>query len=74
MRTKRRYLLVCAVLMLTGMRDPFRPPDDRCAIGLLSQWRYHGMVNGRYIVGMVADEKSTGGVSGKTNDCLPDGE
>ncbi|MGG5835607.1 HofP DNA utilization family protein [Huaxiibacter chinensis] len=55
MRTKRRYLLVCAVLMLTGMRDPFRPPDDRCAIGQLHQWRYHGMVNGRHIVGMVED-------------------
>lgn len=31
---------------LTGMRDPFRPPDDPCAIGELAQWRYRGMVGG----------------------------
>jgi hypothetical protein len=35
------------VLLLTGMRDPFRPPDDPCAIGELAQWRYRGMVAGQ---------------------------
>jgi hypothetical protein len=43
MRNSAR-LLVCSVLLLTGMRDPFRPPDDPCAIGELAQWRYRGMV------------------------------
>lgn len=39
MRNSARCLLVCSVLLLTGMRDPFRPPDDPCAIGELAQWR-----------------------------------
>ncbi|WP_430614643.1 HofP DNA utilization family protein [Acinetobacter baumannii] len=26
------------------MRDPFKPPEDRCRISELSQWRFQGMV------------------------------
>ncbi|WP_368544229.1 HofP DNA utilization family protein [Enterobacter soli] len=45
MHTSLRYLIVGSVLLLTGMRDPFHPPPDRCAAGQLAQWRYHGSVN-----------------------------
>ena len=37
MRNSAKCLLVCSVLLLTGMRDPFRPPDDPCATGELAQ-------------------------------------
>ena len=42
MRTSARCLLVSCALLVTGMRDPFRPPDDPCAVGQLAQWHYHG--------------------------------
>ena len=42
MRNSARCLLVCSVLLLTGMRDPFRPPDDPCAIGELAQAWWKG--------------------------------
>lgn len=54
MRNSLRYLLVCSVLLLTGMRDPFHPPDDPCAVGELTQWHYRGMVGG---VGLLQDGK-----------------
>lgn len=54
MRNSLRYLLVCSVLLLTGMRDPFHPPDDPCAVGELAQWHYRGMVGG---VGLLQDGK-----------------
>ncbi|WP_324723132.1 HofP DNA utilization family protein [Lelliottia sp. JS-SCA-14] len=57
MRTELRVLLVCSLLLITGMRDPFRPPDDRCATGALGQWRYQGMLKGGSAVGMVKDEQ-----------------
>ncbi|MDU5713973.1 MAG: HofP DNA utilization family protein [Citrobacter freundii] len=41
-----RWLLACiSVLMLTGMRNPFLPAEDRCQIAELSTWRFQGMVN-----------------------------
>ena len=52
MRNSARYLLVCSVLLLTGMRDPFRPPDDPCAIGELAQWRFRGLVGGQETIGI----------------------
>ncbi|MGP8851037.1 HofP DNA utilization family protein [Enterobacter asburiae] len=55
MRNSARYLLVCSALLLTGMRDPFRPPDDPCAIGELAQWRYRGMVGGQQAIGILQD-------------------
>lgn len=55
MRNSARYLLVCSALLLTGMRDPFRPPDDPCAIGELAQWRYRGMVVGQQAIGILQD-------------------
>ncbi|MEH0887529.1 HofP DNA utilization family protein [Enterobacter sp. UNJFSC 003] len=52
MRDSARYLLVCSALLLTGMRDPFHPPDDPCAVGELAQWHYRGMVGG---IGILQD-------------------
>ena len=55
MRNSARCLLVCSVLLLTGMRDPFRPPGDPCAIGELAQWRFRGMVEGQETIGILQD-------------------
>jgi hypothetical protein len=48
------------VLLLTGMRDPFRPPDDPCAIGELAQWRYRGMVEDSRLSAFYRMGKSAG--------------
>lgn len=32
MKVSRGVLLCFCLLTLTGMRDPFRPPEDRCRI------------------------------------------
>lgn len=41
----RLALLILSLLpMLTGMRDPFRPPDDSCRFAELARWRYGGAV------------------------------
>ncbi len=42
MRSKARLLILLSPLFLTGMRDPFSVPEERCAAGQLSQWRYQG--------------------------------
>lgn len=42
MRVKRWLLAGIALCLLTGMRDPFKPPEDLCRISELSQWRYQG--------------------------------
>ncbi|EMN1411251.1 DUF2531 family protein [Enterobacter cloacae] len=55
MRNSARYLLVCSALLLTGMRDPFRPPNDPCATAELAQWHYRGMVGGQQRVGILQD-------------------
>ncbi|MRS91513.1 DUF2531 family protein [Enterobacteriaceae bacterium RIT714] len=57
MRIELRGLILCSLVLLTGMRDPFRPPDDRCAIGKLDRWRYQGAVRSVDAVGMVKDEQ-----------------
>lgn len=57
MRNKMRYLVLCPLLFLTGMRDPFQPPEDLCAAGQLAQWRYHGMVKGNTGTGILQDGK-----------------
>lgn len=44
MAAKRMLAACLLVLMLTGMRDPFEPPADRCMVSQLSLWRYQGMV------------------------------
>lgn len=59
MRNSARYLLLCSVWLLTGMRDPFRPPDDPCAVADLAQWHYRGMVDGRSRVGLLLDGKKS---------------
>ncbi|AFP71961.1 HofP DNA utilization family protein [Enterobacter kobei] len=55
MRNSAKCLLVCSVLLLTGMRDPFRPPDDPCATGELAQWHYRGMVAGQQRLAILQD-------------------
>ena len=57
MRNDLRCVVLCSLWMLLGMRDPFRPPDDRCAIGQLAQWRYQGRVSNLNAVGLVQDER-----------------
>lgn len=53
----RGLLLVLPGLL--GMRDPFEPPEDRCALGQLPLWHYVGMVaNEKHRTGFVRD--STG--------------
>jgi len=54
MRTELRCLILCSMIFLTGMRDPFRAPVDRCEIGKLDKWRFKGLVLG---VGIVKDEQ-----------------
>lgn len=56
MRTELRWLLLCSVVFITGMRDPFRLPDDSCSVRTLSQWRYQGLINNGKAVGIVKDE------------------
>ncbi|TNK24468.1 DUF2531 family protein [Escherichia coli] len=56
MRVKRWLLAGIALCLLTGMRDPFKPPEDLCRISELSQWRYQGMVGrGERINGRLLD-------------------
>ena len=56
MRVKRWLLAGIALCLLTGMRDPFKPPEDLCRISELSQWRYQGMVaRGERIIGVIKD-------------------
>ena len=44
MTAERRIALLLMLLLptLTAMRDPFRPPEDRCRKAELSRWRYGG--------------------------------
>ncbi len=51
------WILIC-LPALTGMRDPFQPPDMRCPDGKEGQWRYAGMVQGPTTLGMVQDENA----------------
>ncbi|SPW61184.1 protein involved in utilization of DNA as a carbon source [Escherichia coli] len=64
MRGKRWLLAGIALCLLTGMRDPFKPPEDLCRISELSQWRYQGIVGrGERIIGVIkrrAKEMATG--------------
>ena len=57
--TVERWLLACmSVLMLTGMRNPFLPPEDRCQIAEMSTWRFQGMVSqGTRPIGIVQDSQ-----------------
>lgn len=53
----RRWMLAgLSLLLLTGMRDPFRQPEDRCHSAELAQWRYQGMVGkGARNIGLLQD-------------------
>ncbi|EHG4951598.1 DNA uptake porin HofQ [Salmonella enterica subsp. enterica serovar Worthington] len=58
MKASRSVLLCFCLLTLTGMRDPFRPPEDRCRIAELSQWRYQGAVRkGERWTGILKDSQ-----------------
>ena len=59
MRAKRGLLAVAALCFLTGMRDPFKPPEDLCRISELTQWRYQGMVGrGDRVIGVIKDNQN----------------
>ncbi len=81
MKASRSVLLCFCLLMLTGMRDPFRPPEDRCRIAELSQWRYQGAVRkGERWTGILKDSQQKMATSGRRadagkrlDDCPPDG-
>ena len=72
--TVERWLLACmSVLMLTGMRNPFLPPEDRCQIAELSTWRFQGMVSqGTRPIGIVQDSQKKWRRA-KPNDVLKNG-
>lgn len=55
----KRWLLVCSsLLILTGMRNPFQPPEDHCQLSELSTWRYQGaVIKGERTIGLVLDDK-----------------
>lgn len=56
MRVKRWLLVGIALCLLTGMRDPFKPPEDLCRVSELTQWRYQGMVGrGERVIGVIKD-------------------
>lgn len=58
MKVNRSVLVCFCLLTLTGMRDPFRPPQDRCRIAELPQWRYQGAVrNGARWIGILQDSR-----------------
>jgi pilus assembly protein HofP len=35
--------MVLTLPLLLGMRDPFLPPEDRCAVSQMMLWHYQGM-------------------------------
>jgi len=45
MAAKRIAASCLLVLMLAGMRDPFKPPPDRCMVSQLALWHYQGVVS-----------------------------
>lgn len=56
MKGRDAGLMALSLLMLTGMRDPFRQPEDRCHGAELTQWRYQGMVSrGERNIGLLQD-------------------
>jgi len=56
MNNRRWLLAVLSLLMLTGMRDPFRQPEDSCHCAELTQWRYQGIVGkGGRSIGLLRD-------------------
>ena len=58
MMVKRGIIIGMSLLLLTGMRDPFRPPEDRCQIAELTQWHYRGMVGqGERVIAIISDSQ-----------------
>ncbi|WP_336219900.1 HofP DNA utilization family protein [Citrobacter amalonaticus] len=56
MKSRDALLVVFSLIGLTGMRDPFRQPEDRCHCAELPQWQYQGMVSqGKRSIGLVQD-------------------
>lgn len=51
-----RIGLLAATLLLSGMRDPFQPPEDKCAVAELVRWRYGGAAGYRdRLTGFIQD-------------------
>ncbi|WP_312952570.1 HofP DNA utilization family protein [Superficieibacter sp.] len=44
MAVKCWRVLLIALPLITGMRDPFQPPEDRCRKAQLTQWYYQGAI------------------------------
>ncbi|MBN6045768.1 DUF2531 family protein [Citrobacter sp. ku-bf4] len=56
MKSRDAVLVALSLLMLTGMRDPFRQPVDRCHGAELAQWQYQGIVSrGERNIGLLQD-------------------
>lgn len=74
MYASSRTVLVLALPLLLGMRDPFRPPEDPCAVAALSRWHYHGVIvsQGRQI-GLLRDSDGGGWLRVQASTQLPGG-
>lgn len=67
MRVKRWLLAGIALCLLTGMRDPFKPPEDLCRISELASGAIRGMVGrGERIIGVIKDGQKNGDGCSKT--------
>ncbi|MDX6039566.1 HofP DNA utilization family protein [Scandinavium lactucae] len=54
--TDWRVPMALTLPLLLGMRDPFLPPEDRCAVSQMMLWHYQGMVSlGEQRTGIVRD-------------------
>lgn len=64
MKGRDAVLVALSLSMLTGMRDPFRQPEDHCHGAELAQWRFQGMVSrGNEILDCFRTGSITGAVS-----------
>ncbi|HFZ8996247.1 TPA: HofP DNA utilization family protein [Citrobacter freundii] len=56
MAVRRGMLAALSLLLLSGARDPFQPPQDSCLVGELPLWRYQGLVSrGERRIGLLQD-------------------
>lgn len=51
----KRVIFACGLcLFLSGMRDPFQPPDT-CQLAQLNQWQFRGIIQSGQAVGLLHD-------------------
>lgn len=55
MAIKRLWVAAGLCLLLSGMRDPFQPPEESCQSMQSARWHYHGLVTGGQAVGFLRD-------------------